>query len=163
MRVHLLPHQTFVLQVGAFRKHQIVPGCLCNCPLDKCNNDSCDLLPQDLVLGNRALPEAGKLTTEKIVDSSDRGVDAGPWLLRHIGENASSWGAPMEAISVKWVIKDNHVWQPSAKTCSYINPVSSCSDPKLESSHIVQMRKLSKRFFSLDIWSMPLRGLSWIG
>lgn len=53
----------------------------------------------------------------------------------------------MEAISVKWVIKDNHVWQPSAKTCSYINPVSSCSDPKLESSHIVQMRKLSKRFF----------------
>lgn len=56
------------------------------------------------------------------------------------------WWKPSR-ISVKWVRKDNHTWQPSAKTCSYINSVSSCSDPKLESSRIVQMRKLSNRRF----------------
>lgn len=64
-RPHLLPHQTFVLQADAFRKNQIVPGCLCNCPLAKCDNDSCGLLPQDLVLRNRALPEPGKLTANR--------------------------------------------------------------------------------------------------
>lgn len=59
----------------------------------------------------------------------------------------------MEAVKnqCQVVRKDNHTWQPSATTCSYITSASSCSDPKLESSHIGQMRKLSNRgdiFFS---------------
>lgn len=78
MRLHLFPHQTFMLQADAFLSTRLSLAVSVIAPLTSAVMTALDLLPQDLVLGNRALLSEENLPqTKKIVGSSDIGVETG--------------------------------------------------------------------------------------